>query len=647
MTLPRNILYYGKDEPLAERRPLRAGPLEMVFEEGDLRYVRLGRREVLRRVYVAVRDRNWGTVPPRLSRLRLDAATDSFQVSYEAEHRLGEIDFGWQGSIRGEPDGTITFTMDGEARSTFWRNRIGFCVLHPIQECAGCPCRVEGVDGTVRKDEFPRHIAAHAPFQDFRAISHEVRPGRWAEVRFAGEIFEMEDQRNWTDASFKTFGTPLARPYPVEVPRGTKIAQTVTLSLTDAVPALPAEPARAGLTLALRDTPPLPLPRVGLGLAAPEHRPTERELRRLRALNLAHLRLDLELPGVRLVDRLRDAHAYTRGLGLPLEVALLGAGQNGELEALAGLLETTRPAVCAWLVHGMGAQVPSGPSLRRVRRLLGQYEPTAKVGVGTNGNFVDLNRQPVPVDEADLVSYPINPQVHAFDNASLVENLEAQAATVASARRLLNGTPLAISPVTLRPRWNPVATGPQRAPGAGELPFQVDVRQMSLFGAGWTVVSLKYLAESGVASISFYETIGWRGVMEAAAGSPLPGQFRSLPGAVFPLYHIFADVGDFAGGEVLPTQSSAPLRMNGLALRRDGRVRLLLANLSGEPQRVRLADLGEAVWVKALDETNAEQAMRSPEEFRLQPGTPHRARSGRLELTVRPYAVVRVDKGPP
>src|SRR5262249_24302131 len=87
MTLPRTCLYSGKDEPLAEQRPLRAGPLEMVYEEGDLRYVRLGRREILRRVYVAVRDRNWGTVPLRLSRLRLGAAADSFQVTYEAEHR--------------------------------------------------------------------------------------------------------------------------------------------------------------------------------------------------------------------------------------------------------------------------------------------------------------------------------------------------------------------------------------------------------------------------------------------------------------------------------------------------------------------------------------------------------------------------------
>ena len=34
---------------------------------------------------------------------------------------------------------------------------------------------------------------------------------------FNGETFEMEDQRNWTDASFKTYCTPLSLPYPIKI----------------------------------------------------------------------------------------------------------------------------------------------------------------------------------------------------------------------------------------------------------------------------------------------------------------------------------------------------------------------------------------------------------------------------------------------
>ena len=56
--LPKNVIRYGNAEPLPERIPLQAGPLSLVYEAGDLRYLRLHDREILRRVYVAVRDRN-------------------------------------------------------------------------------------------------------------------------------------------------------------------------------------------------------------------------------------------------------------------------------------------------------------------------------------------------------------------------------------------------------------------------------------------------------------------------------------------------------------------------------------------------------------------------------------------------------------
>jgi len=47
-----------------------------------------------------------------------------------------------------------------------------------------------------------------------RAITHEVAPGVRAEVRLLGDVFETEDHRNWTDANFKTYGTPLRLLFP-------------------------------------------------------------------------------------------------------------------------------------------------------------------------------------------------------------------------------------------------------------------------------------------------------------------------------------------------------------------------------------------------------------------------------------------------
>jgi hypothetical protein len=72
-------------------------------------------------------------------------------------------------------------------------------------------------------------------------------------------------------------------------------------------------------------------------------------------------------------------------------------------------------------------------------------------------------------------------------------------------------------------------------------------------------------------------------------------------------------------------------------------LRVLLANLSGAPQRLAVRGLGTRVLVRLLDETNAEAAMRDPETFRAQPGEEQAAEDGMLELALRPYAVVRID----
>ena len=227
--------------------PLRAGPLRLVFDRGELRWIRLGEREVLRGIYVAVREEGWATVPAALGDLEIEAEPESFRIRFVARHRRGRVHFDWEGRIEGGADGRIVFRMAGAAGSTFLRNRIGLCVLHPLRECAGRPCTVEHADGSIERGRFPGDISPHQPFKAIRAISHEVLPGLDAEVRFEGDVFETEDQRNWTDASFKTYSTPLDLPFPVEVKAGTRISQAATLSLRGDAPA--AEAPSGPLTL--------------------------------------------------------------------------------------------------------------------------------------------------------------------------------------------------------------------------------------------------------------------------------------------------------------------------------------------------------------------------------------------------------------
>jgi hypothetical protein len=639
------VCYDGSPVRTPGRRPFRAGPLSLEYGAGELRYVRLGGREVIRRLYVAVRDPDWGTVPGRISREQIENGADSFRIRFDVDHRAGAIDFAWRGSIDGDADGTIRFRMEGRAQTTFLRNRIGFCVLHPIRECAGARVRFQQGDGTEVESSFPRTIAPRNPFYDLRRLAQEVAPGTWAELEFEGDLFETEDQRNWIDASFKTFCTPLRLPFPVRVEAGEPVVQAVTLRLSGPVQVAAIQRGISAPEVVVGGGPIGVLPEIGLGIATEAPSLTSREADRLRTLGPSHLRVDLKLSDPGYLERFRWAFNQARRIGCELELALTVSDHAGvELARFVRLFDELRPGIrrtirrCLIFHEAEWSTSPRWIQFARDRLVAG-----IPLFSGTTANFAELNRGRPPVDLIDGMCFAVQPQEHASDNASLVETCAALRDALATAREFAGGLPVAVTPITLRKRVNPYATGAAPVSSSEGLLQRVDVRQMSLIGAGWTLGSLKSLAEGGAASTTWYETVGWLGVMESSAGCPRPDLFPSRPGMVYPLYHVLADASERPGCQVVGASSSRPLQVDALALRRDGATRILVANLGEDPVSVGVPGLGAAVHIRLLDETTFARATGEPEAFRADPGEALETAGGRLDLALRPFAYARID----
>jgi hypothetical protein len=645
MTLSRNIVYYGSDTPVPVPITLRAGPLSLGFVAGEIRRVRIGGREILRRVYVAVRDRNWRTLPSTMLEARKTVDQESFALHFEVESKKDEIDFCWRGSVIGRENGTIVFKMEGRARSTFWQNRIGFCVLHPSADWAGSPCSVKTVKGDRVDGEFPLLVSPERVFTGICGISHEVFPGVQAEVLLEGGPYEMEDERNWSDASFKTYCPPLSVPFPSQVCAGRTFSQGVTLSIKGDTTSLREDADYGPAAIRLGEKRFLP-PRIGLGISSGRESLSARCIDRLRALRLSHLRADLILSHDGFESQLQRAVDEASCLGIVLEVALfLTADAHAEITKLRAALDRIRPQVGTWLVFHSSEAASTQKWVDMARSGLSDYNPAALFGGGSDSYFAELNRSRPPAFGIDVVSYSLNPQVHVSDHESLIENLRAQGAMVESARHFTHGARLAITPITLRPRSNPDATCVEREVADGELPRQVDPRQMSLLGAVWTLGTLRNLVEAEIFSTTFYETVGWAGVMEVEEGPHLPAKFPSLPGSVFPVYHLFADVAEFRGGEAVLCSSSNPLKVQALAFRKDGALRIILANVTAETQTVQLvpgAHTG-AFQVKLLDAQSAEFAMSSPEAFRAAAGERIAIGEEGTEVELPPLAMMRLD----
>ena len=108
---------------------------------------RIGGTELVRRVYAAVRDVDWDTVPGVVSNLEVEQGDGSFRVEFDARHARREIDFGWHGTITGDESGRIEVRFDGRAEDVLPYNRIGICVHHPWRETKAARFRARTADG--------------------------------------------------------------------------------------------------------------------------------------------------------------------------------------------------------------------------------------------------------------------------------------------------------------------------------------------------------------------------------------------------------------------------------------------------------------------------------------------------------------------
>ena len=598
---------------------LRAGPLTLEFDPttGWLRSLRLGSREVLRGIYGAIRDRHWGTILPVLDPLNMEFDNVSFHIQFEANCQNEQVGFRWHGAIRGAADGTVTYDFDGRTDRAFARNRIGLCVLHPIRECAGRECVITHTDGSVERTFFPDVISPHQPFEDVRVLRHEIAPGLSAEVEFAGDIFETEDQRNWTDASFKTYCTPLSLPHPADIRPGDVVRQRGTLRLHGTPPMVSIANARiAPLTVGRA----MQLPRLGFLVGQPERETGERDS--LRALRSDHLRVELNLENESFRSRLRSAVDLARDVGATIHAALfVGEDLRSELDRFCFVCGEDIHLISTWFVFRRDESVTRPHDLELVRERLDPLVPRACIGGGSSAHFTELNRDRAIARVADVLTYAIDPQCHAFDDTSIAETLEAQGETVRSARAFAPGTPICAGPISLKPRRTFESTDAECAVGG-------DARQSTTFLAGWTLGSVVEMARANTEFATYFEAFGNRGLVGANRSESLaPGET-----AVFPVFHVFADLAELCEGGFSSLEGFDSFGLHGLAYTIDTRRGVLLTNLASRPTRVRLPFA--VARTRLLDDESRLRAMRSPVAFRADW---REARMTELELPAHSY----------
>ncbi len=589
----KDILYYGYPLEESKHLKLKADSLGLVFENGDLRIVKLKGKELIRRIYFAVRDKNWDTVPNVLNRMEVEKEENRFSVFLEAQNYNEDINFKWEGSIRGEPDGAIVFSIEGEALKDFYKNRIGPCIHLPM-DYAGSPCKYRkfGEEEKVFSSVLPIWISPNQPFLDLKSFSYQIEPGMWLHIFFEGDIFEMEDQRNWSDSSFKIYSTPLRYPFPVLVKKGERIEQSIKIQLdtTDFVyVSLNSQLEKNRSLITVGDKKDKVLCPLGFGFNECVKESAEFSSI-IRKLSPHHLRSVVKMSEQDWPSKLFQVSEACYLLGVPLWLSLMVS--NDVLPAtFAKILKSLKTVPEKIMISKDSPPWNTTPQMvNNLRSQLDGFGENATVGGGTEAWFAELNRNRPPINLIDFIFWSITPQVHASDCLSLVENLATQRVQIESAIQFAANLPLFVGPVTLKMRFNPNATEASKSTLQSkiEIPFDVDPRQWGLFCAVWTLISIKYLSEGGACSGTYYELLGPKGLIYHQASFNQPA-FDGIEKAKFyPVFHVFKELLPKQGARLYEATSSEPFKTDAMALEYDDKLIVYVVNFLSENQKIEI-----------------------------------------------------------
>jgi len=594
---------YGTSEAPAPHRLLAAGPLTAWLENGNLRYITFDGHEVLRAISYVVRDGDWGTYRPLLTDMQVEEQDDFFRVTYRGACSRNGAALSFEATVTGEASGKLSFTVATVTNAPFETNRCGFTVLHPAS-FAGDGVVVEHVDGSVTQTAFPSLIEPWQPFMEIRALTHST-PALRAECRLQGDTFEMEDQRNWSDASFKTYVRPLALPWPYRIEADTPNRQSVTLSVERLGASLATdETTRGGTCLRIGAATSHSMPAIGLVIApedieaaiaqadrfaeiAPQavlchYDPTAghgpdvlHAFACLQRICPAEYNLEYVVTGEDLLGEFADLDRAVKDAGLSLS----------SLGVCPAVDRLSTPPGSAW---------PGCPPLENIYQAARAAFPGLVVGGGMFSYFTELNRKRPPVDRLDFVTHATNPIVHAADDRSVMETLQTLPAITRSVRAFIGEhMRYRIGPSTIGMRQNPYGSRTLENQRRERICMSAeDPRQDGLFAAAWMIGYAAAIAPATVELLVPAAFTGPRGLLDAAV----------RPRPVFETTKWLAEL---AGQKALAVETGTP-SLVALSASDGQRAILLAANISDlacevDLSRLSLGETGPAVALTVID----------------------------------------------
>lgn len=444
--------------------------------------------QIIDLLYTAIRPWDWSTLDP-------DQHTETVEVENE-ECKITITDL-FASSMQGvttvtvKPGGKFTVGYELTGLGRYEINRWGVCFCLHTGDWMGSTVRASGANYNLIKDISPQRVidgVTQGLFPASNEMEFIAPNNRSLKVSSAGKVLEAEDQRNWTDNTYKIYSGSLSEPRPFVIDKGTVWKQQVDFEVS-----VPGGSIKDGSQIIAREI--SALPRIGVQFN--EEPLLERDAleQALSVLDIDHLRINEESLSSQKIATISKS-------GLTLEAALLSSFSGAELANEIERLSSRVPAGSRLLIHREGREIVQAQDLPE-NKSLNTYIP------GSDAYLVDLHRN--KFEFGDSVSYSMVPTVHSSDPETIFKTLYTQTESIEFVKREI-ASQVTISPITFSTRGNP-ETGHSRQARINFAQPEMAKQIRDLSAAAWTLGSIYALASAGAYSGTWHELFGEFGII--------------------------------------------------------------------------------------------------------------------------------------
>jgi hypothetical protein len=610
-----SVIYFGTDEPAQAERRFSAGALTLVLSDGAIRGLSWHGTEVVRGIACPVRDANWATCTSVLADEKVKESPNEFEISQLRLVAGGVLRVNLV--FKGHSDGTFIATTEMAACGEFITNRAGFTLLHPLRDIVGTPLGIIHPNCSITSSRFPILISPEQVAAGIAGLRYCVN-GIDTEIAFQGEVFEMEDQRNWSDASFKTYCRPLSLPIPYGLSAGEIRRQQIHVRLVgmprgDATRATARPVGMLELQPGAGNVP-------NIAVAIDDGTIPDQAARKCAsAINPRILQLRVTPETAQRVCQCASKLIFARPAEIELEVIVPETGDpEKSIASVAAECKKATLAVTRVLAlpesylrsYQPAGPWPDGPTPQDLLEHARRSFPGAEIGSGVLTYFTELNRCRPTAAACDYVGHGVTAVTHAADDRSVIESLEGLSHIYRSAEALADERDYRLGLVAIGMRSNPYGSGVMENSLQNRIAMaEADPRQRGLFAAAWAVGAVAATEGHQVSSLALSALVGPFGAIHRREAWAQPGYQESGTVMVYPIFHVVRFMSIMGGAPRLLIRSAGN-GIVGVASQDHSHIRLIIANLGTEVSHVCLPHDAE---IRSLNAENFLSAIHDPQ----------------------------------